>query len=133
VILFPISAWASFSALFNIARVPLRFSRILLLFTAVELITMPVTQEFWTWDRFLHGGQDFELGLLVIITCLCLILLNAEQSRRTLGLLLALEGILLPLRRRAIRKLYAISLCPDHRPKIPFRLSPVSFNLPLLI
>jgi hypothetical protein len=133
VILFPISAWARFTASLDVARFLLCLGRMLLLFTACELITMPVTQEFWTWDRVLHGGQDFELGLLVVITCLCLILLNAEQSKRTLGLLLAIESIFLPVWRRAGMILSAISLFPDHRPKIPSRLPALSFNAPLLI
>ena len=43
---------------------------------------MPLTQYFWTWDRFLHGGQDFELGALMVLTNLSLALVLAMICRR---------------------------------------------------
>jgi hypothetical protein len=70
-------------------------SRGLLFIIAVEIITMPVTQDLWTWDKFLHGGQDFELSMLITVTCLCLTLLGAEQGRGDLDLLVALRILLL--------------------------------------
>ena len=82
---FPILARARLSALFRTARSAVCLSRILLLIVAVELLTMPFTQGLWSWDKFLHGGQDFELGLLIIFTCLCLVLLRVEQSRHDSG------------------------------------------------
>ena len=66
-------------------------SRLLLLVIAVELITMPLTQHLWTWDGFLHGGQDFELSLFMVVVCVCLALLRAQESRRGVGLLLAVR------------------------------------------
>jgi hypothetical protein len=33
---------------------------------------MPVTQYLWTWDHFLHDGQDFELSTLFVLSILCL-------------------------------------------------------------
>lgn len=66
-------------------------SRLLLLVIAVELITMPVTQQLWTFDGFLHGGEDFELGLFMIVVCICLALLRAEHGRQGVGLLLTVR------------------------------------------
>lgn len=76
-------------------------SRAVLLLVAVELITMPVTQHYWAWDQFMHGGQDFELTLLMVVTCGSFMLLRTQICRQTLGLLLAM-GIcfLLIIRRR---------------------------------
>ena len=42
------------------------------------MVTSPLTQEVWTWDRFLHGGQDFESGVLLVLVSLCLVLLLAQ-------------------------------------------------------
>ncbi len=58
--------------------------RILLMLSAVSLGTMPLTQHLWTWDRFLHGGQDFELGALAVLIFLSLILVLCRQSRQCL-------------------------------------------------
>lgn len=57
--------------------------------TAVSLITMPVTQHLWTWDHFLRGGQDFELGMLVILTFLCLVLVLSRHSKQGVDSLFA--------------------------------------------
>lgn len=63
--------------------------RILLILSAVSLGTMPLTQRLWTWDRFLHGGQDFELGILAVLIFLSLILVLCRQSRQCLVLVFA--------------------------------------------
>lgn len=76
---------------FHVRSFVLFLSRLLLLLAAFELITMPVTQHVWAWDRFLRGGPDFELGLLIIVSCLCLMLLQAEQRKKALRLLLAMR------------------------------------------
>ena len=94
---------------------------------------MPVTQGLWTWDKFLHGGQDFELGMLVIITCLCLLLLRAEQSKLYLGMLLVIRALLLNARRRISLALRAAELYSGHRPSIPPGTLFARVNLPLLI
>ncbi|HUB17778.1 MAG TPA: hypothetical protein VL990_04030 [Acidobacteriaceae bacterium] len=88
-ILEPICRWLApcFSA--NPEEVCARLSRLLLLLIAVELITMPLTQHLWTWDGFLHGGQDFELGLFMIVVCVCLGLLRAQHGRQRISRLLA--------------------------------------------
>jgi len=71
-----------------------RLSRLLLVLVAIELLTMPITQHIWTWDGFLHGGQDFELGLFTIVVCLCLVLLRVQHGRQRLRLFLAVSRFL---------------------------------------
>ena len=61
---------------------------LLLALTAVSLVTMPFTQHLWTWDRFLHGGQDFETNCLVILTALSLVLVLAKCCKQNVGMLL---------------------------------------------
>ncbi len=57
-------------------------SRYLLILIALSLITMPITEHIWAWDRFLHGGQDFELGALLVLSFLCLVLVLSKQCQR---------------------------------------------------
>lgn len=78
----------------NLSKLCAQLSRVLLLLVAVELVTMPLTQHIWTWDGFLHGGQDFELGLLMIVVCICLVLLRAQHGKQRLPLLLASRRLL---------------------------------------
>src|ERR1700757_4884805 len=61
----------------------------LLILIAVSLVTSPLTQQVWTWDRFLHGGQDFESSLLVLLVSLCLLLLLAQHFKQAVPLALA--------------------------------------------
>ena len=113
------------------ARPIVCLSRILLCVVALELLTMPVTQGLWTWDKFLHGGQDFELGLLVIVTCLCLLLLRAEQSKLYLGMLVLIRAFLLFCSKPAANLRNAFRSISAHRPVVP--LPTRATSLPLLI
>ena len=70
-------------------------SRLLLLLAAIEVITMPLTQHLWAWDGFVRGGPDFELGLLMIVMCVCLGLLRAQHGRLRVSWLLAIREWLL--------------------------------------
>ena len=56
-------------------------ARALLILTAISLITMPVTQHLWTWDHFLHGGRDFELSTLMILSFLGLVLVLSKNLK----------------------------------------------------
>ncbi len=59
---------------------------------ALLLATMPLTEHFWTFDRFLRGGtQDFELTLCTLVAVLCLVLLLAQHARRGLAVVIALR------------------------------------------
>jgi hypothetical protein len=50
---------------------------------------MPVTQHLWAWDHFLHGGQDFELSTLVVLSFLCLVLVLSKHGEQCIDLLFA--------------------------------------------
>ncbi len=56
-------------------------SRLLLLSTSFLLLLMPWMEHLWSFDRFCHGGQDLEFGLLVSVSVLCLALLLLEHGR----------------------------------------------------
>lgn len=86
----PIRRWLAPGPSTNALETCARLSRLLLLLIAVELLTMPLTQHLWTWDGFLHGGPDFELGLFMIVVCVCLFLLRAQDGRQCLSLLFAI-------------------------------------------
>jgi hypothetical protein len=63
-------------------------SRACLLFIALVVVAMPFTEYLWHFDKFLRGGQDFELGLLSCATILCLsmVLLQHDKSSVSLSL-----------------------------------------------
>ena len=61
----------------------------LLILTALSVLTSPLTQQVWTWDRFLHGGQDFESSLLILLVSFCLLLLLAQHFKQAVDLALA--------------------------------------------
>ena len=55
---------------------------VLILLMAVLLAVMPWTEHLWHFDNFLHGGQDMELGLLSLLTILCLVLVLLQDSKQ---------------------------------------------------
>ena len=69
-------------------------ARALLILTAISLITMPVTQHLWTWDRFLHGGRDFELSTLMILSFLGLVLVLSKNLKQCIDSFLSALCIL---------------------------------------
>jgi hypothetical protein len=91
----PITKRRSLNAFAYVAQVCAGLSRLLLIVAVFELITMPVTQHIWDWDHFLHGGQDFESGMLMIVTAMCLAFLLAMHCKQDVNLLLALRRIFL--------------------------------------
>jgi hypothetical protein len=56
--------------------------RVLILLTALLLSVTPWTEYLWHFDNFLHGGQDMELGLLSLLTILCLVLVLFQDSKQ---------------------------------------------------
>jgi hypothetical protein len=68
--------------------------RSLLILTAVSLLTMPVTQHLWIWDHFLHGGQDFELSTLLVLSILCLALVLSKHGKQCIDSLFAIWNLL---------------------------------------
>ena len=115
------------------ARIGTQLGLLLLLLTAVSLLTMPFTQHLWTWDRFLHGGQDFETSALVILTALNLVLVLAKCCKQNVGELLALWqcfSVLHVARTSTATVQDAVTAVPQHRVSIP---DLPSYQLPLLI
>ena len=77
----------------------LLLSRLVLSLSGLLLLLMPWTERFCTWDLFLRGGDDLELGLLATTALLSLVLLLAEHRRGVFTELAALTGSLsLPFR-----------------------------------
>jgi hypothetical protein len=81
-------------------KVVLWIGRSLLLLSAASLLSMPFTQHFWSWDRFLRGGQDFELAVSMVLTVLCLVVVLSKQCRRCMEWLFALWRLLAGHRNR---------------------------------
>ncbi len=77
-----------FSSLSDVPKAWVCAGRALLLLNVIVLILSSFTEHFWTWDRFLRGGQDFELSLLALIAFFCLILVLAQHFRRRMSELL---------------------------------------------
>jgi hypothetical protein len=99
---------------------------------AVEALTMPITQGIWSWDKFLHGGQDFELGLLMIVSCLCLVLLRVQENKSRSGWLEVIRGRLTRSRKLFAARFILSAGYSEHRSQIPPFLNP-GFSGPLLI
>ena len=55
--------------------------RLLILLIAALLLVMPWTEYFWNFDRFLRGGQDFELGLLAVMIFLSLLVVLLQRGQ----------------------------------------------------
>ncbi len=107
--------------------------RLLLSLATVVMVLMPWTQQVWTWDRFLHGGQDFETGVLLILTSLCLLLVLVHVSGGTGDLLVRLRwlpGWRFPLTGAEAGGATEVGVihCPAALPKLGERV-----NLPLQI
>jgi hypothetical protein len=127
-----ILVWLHRFAFASRAQICVDLSRLLLGFAFLELLTMPLTQHLWTWDHFLQGGQDFELGLFVIVTCLCLVLLRAQHSRHKIRLLLAFRRLqALPFRRSLF--LQSVRMGAARITEPPFHRAEGVFLVPLQI
>ena len=72
----------------DVPREWVRVGRSLVLLNIIVLILSSFTEHLWTWDRFLRGGQDFELSLLALLAFFCLILVFAQYFRRGVSELL---------------------------------------------
>jgi hypothetical protein len=77
------------SAFACVIRVFAGMGRLLLISIAISLITMPVTQHLWTWDHFLHGGNDFELTTLLALSFLGMALVLSRHFKQSLDSLFA--------------------------------------------
>jgi hypothetical protein len=106
----------------------------MLLLVAIELVTMPLTQQLWTWDGFVRGEPDFELGLFMVVACLCLSLLRAQHSRQRISLLLVISCWLSEVLRERFKSvlLWAL-LSAQTSPEHLFPRTPRRITTPLLI
>jgi hypothetical protein len=59
--------------------------------TALMIFVMPWTEYAWSFDKFLRGGQDFELGLLSLAALLCLVVVLLQHGRQSVAYLLAIR------------------------------------------
>ena len=85
------------------ARLYARTGRLLLLLASIVLMALPFTQHLWTWDRFLHGGHDFETNVLLIVITLCLVLVMVRSCRQGIRILInTLARLFLPPRHVAL-------------------------------
>lgn len=53
------------------------------------LLVMPWTEYFWSFDKFLRGGQDFELGIFALLCFLCMVVVLARKLPREVDAQLA--------------------------------------------
>ncbi|HEY3704731.1 MAG TPA: hypothetical protein VGL22_06685 [Terracidiphilus sp.] len=64
-------------------------SWLLLLLVTASVVVAPLTQHLWTWDGFLHGGQDFETATYLIFVFFCLAIVLARVCKACLEQLFA--------------------------------------------
>jgi hypothetical protein len=109
--------------------------RILILSTAVLIFVMPLTEYFWQFDGFLRGGQDFELGLLSLLTIFSLVVVLLQQRRQNVVLLLTVRRWLSLLfgdaNPRAVANAWSLIANSDAMPLSSRAL--YRYNLPLQI
>jgi hypothetical protein len=81
---------------------------------------MPWTEYFWHFDGFLHGGQDFELGILALLTIFSLVLVLLQQRRQNIALLLIVRRWLSLIFEdpgpQAVANAYSLRMHPDVAP-----------------
>lgn len=88
---FPIASWYTSEERRDPSVICRVAGRLLIGLACVLLAVMPWTEYFWRFDKFLRGGQDFELGLLALITFLCLVLVLAQRMKQNVARLLAVR------------------------------------------
>ena len=112
-----------------------RGGRLLILFTAILIVVMPWTEYFWQFDGFLHGGQDFELGLLSLLTIFSLVLVLLQQRRQNVALLLTVRRWLSLLfeDRGPLAVENACSLTAHSDPAPLFSRALCRYNLPIQV
>jgi hypothetical protein len=70
---------------------------ILLLLTAILVMITPLTDYYWHFDKFLTGGQDFEFGLLSVMSICCLVIVLMKHGKTIVASILMLRQRLDPL------------------------------------
>ena len=103
----------------------------LILAAAVLIAVMPVTE--YLKDDFPRKGQDFELGLLALITILSMVLVLLRQRRQDVALLLTIQRWLSFGFMDAPTPAGACSLVVDLHAPLPLSLSLCRYNLPIQV
>lgn len=112
----------------------MRISRLVLLSVCGFSLIAPLTQHLWTWDRFLHGGQDFETGLLLILTSVCLIPVLIHACKGAVQCFLAAWCCLSMLSGDLSRsRFFLTGLLPRSHGEVPIGDPPTGNVVPLLI
>jgi hypothetical protein len=103
--------------------------------TALIIFVMPWTEYAWSFDKFLRGGQDFELGLLSLVALLCLVLVLLQHGRQEVAFLLAIRRWFAFVSRdpdlRSLRSLYGF-LAAVHASPLPNPARGI-YNLPIQV
>jgi hypothetical protein len=120
----------------ELSRSSVLTGRILILFTAVLLAVMPLTEHIWTFDGVFIGGQDFEFGLLSVATILCMVLVVSQHRRQGVNFLLTAWRWISPVFQKALSS--ALRISTGFRVEIQADdqlIGPISgrYNLPLQI
>jgi hypothetical protein len=109
--------------------------RVLLMLTALIIFAMPWTEYSWSFDKFLRGGQDFELGLLSVAALLCLVVVLLQHGRQSVAFLLAIRRWLAFVSRDpdslSLTSLYGL-LAPVHASPLLGSASGM-YNLPIRV
>lgn len=107
--------------------------RILLLFTTLLIVVMPWTESHWHFDGFLRGGEDFELGLMALITIFSLLLVLSRHRKQRVDFLFAIAQMLaFSLQSRAAGALKRVGIAISHAAPEMWT-APATYNLPIQI
>jgi hypothetical protein len=75
----------------GISRACATWGRVVLLFTALLLVVMPLTEYLYHFDKFLRGGEDVEFGLLSLATICALALVLSQCIKQRVVIILAVR------------------------------------------
>jgi len=120
------TAWPDPIGFIDSDRLFAGIGRVLLVLASALSVALPYTQHIWTWDRFLHGGHDFETNMLLILCTLCLVLLLMRGCKQAVNLLFAFLPWLPPWRLASVSP-SPLSLACERVNSLPLRAG----NLPL--
>lgn len=81
-------------------------SRILITITFLVLLLMPITGYLWTFDKFLRGGWNLELGCFALVTVFCLVSVLARHRREGVAILLAVPRLFTHYQDRQPRQIF---------------------------
>ena len=128
------AGWLGFNSPACPASVVAGIGRVLLILTSVSLMTMPLTERLWTWDHFLHGGQDFEMSTILVLSFLCLVLVLSKHGKQGVDSLFAnwCHLVFISHHHHFVRDAIAGAVSPSGKERVP---SPVlsKNNIPLQI